>query len=441
MHNLAIALKQAGHKVTGSDDEIFEPSRSTLKNHGLLPEADGWNPDAITPSIDVVILGMHAKADNPELLKAQQLGLTIYSFPDYIYNHSIDKQRIVIAGSHGKTTITAIVVHVLNYFKRSFDYVIGARIRGIENTVKLTANAPIIIIEGDEYLCSAIDATPKFLKYRHHIGLISGVAWDHANVFHTEEEYMRQFDKFADQTPKSGILVFCENDPMVSVIGNKQRADVLNVPYKTHPHAVEHGQEYLTIGKERVPIRIFGSHNLQNISGAKELLKKIGISNEQFYEAITSFEGAAGRLEKIRENNFTTIFKDFAHAPSKVKASVKAVKEMYPHRETVGCVELHTYSSLTKDFLPQYKDTLKGLNTAIVFYNPEKLKLKSLPPITNDDIKTAFGSHALQIFSDSNALENFLISQSWKNKNLLLMSSGNLNGMHLETLATKILSE
>lgn len=437
MHNLAIALKQAGHFITGSDDEIFEPSRSSLSKHGLLPTQEGWNPELVNSSLDAVILGMHAKKDNPELLKAQQLGLKIYSFPEYIYNHSLDKQRIVVAGSHGKTTITAIVVHVLNYFNRSFDYVIGARIRGIENTVKLS-DAPVIVIEGDEYLCSAIDPTPKFLKYKHHIGLISGVAWDHANVFPTEEEYLKLFDLFADQTPKSGILIFCENDPMVSIVGNKQRPDVLNVPYKAHPHAVEHGQEFLTAGKERIPIRVFGTHNLQNISGAKELLKKIGITNEQFYEAISSFEGASGRLEKVKENNFTTVFKDFAHAPSKVKASIKAVKEVFHKHETVGCLELHTYSSLNKAYLPQYKDSMKGLNTAIVYFNPEKFTLKNLPILTESEIKSAFGHNGLHVFTDVAKLEEFLLSMSWVNKNLLMMSSGNFGGLDLPRLANKI---
>ena len=439
MHNLAIALKQAGHTITGSDDEIFEPSRSVLAKHSLLPTHDGWNPDNINSSLDLVILGMHARKDNPEVLKAQQLGLKIYSFPEYIYNHSIDKQRIVVAGSHGKTTITAIVVHVLNYFNRPFDYVIGARIKGIENQVKLS-NAPFIIIEGDEYLCSALDPTPKFLRYQHHIGVISGVAWDHANVFTTEEEYLKQFDKFADQTPKSGILIFCETDTMVGIVGNKQRPDVINIGYKAHTHALENGMEFLTNGKERIPIKIFGAHNLQNISAAKELLKKIGITNEQFYQAIPSFEGASGRLEKIKENSSTIIFKDFAHAPSKVKASVKAVKDLYPNRDTVACLELHTYSSLNKTYLPQYKDSLKGLSAAAVYFNPEKLKAKNLEALTEDDIKNAFGSTSLQVFSDSAKLESFLTSQSWKDKNLVMMSSGDFGGISINTLANKILA-
>lgn len=438
MHNLAIALKQAGHIVTGSDDEIFEPSKSTLSKHGLLPK-DGWNPESIHNGLDVVILGMHAKKDNPEVLKAQQLGLKIYSFPEYIYNHAIDKQRVVIAGSHGKTTITAIVVHVLQHFKRSFDYVIGARIKGIENTVKLS-NAPVIIIEGDEYLCSALDPTPKFLRYQHHIGLISGVAWDHANVFKTEEEYLKQFDVFADQTPKSGVLIFCETDTMVAVVGNKQRPDVLNIGYKAHSHAIENGREYLTVGKERIPIQIFGAHNLQNISAAKELLKRIGISNEQFYQAIPSFEGASGRLEKIKENNSTIIFKDFAHAPSKVRASVKAVKDLFPNRDTVACLELHTYSSLNKTYLPQYKDSLKGITSAAVYFNPEKLKAKNLEPLSPADVKLAFGGNNVHVFDNPADLEGFLAAQAWSNKNLVMMSSGDFGGLNVNTLAERILA-
>ncbi len=439
MHNLAIALKNQGHTVTGSDDEIFEPSRSSLEKNGLLPKTEGWNAHVIDSSLDAVILGMHAKKDNPELLKALQLGLKIYSFPEYVYNHSVDKQRVIIAGSHGKTTITSIVVHVLNYFNRSFDYIIGARIKGVDNPVKLS-DAPLIIIEGDEYLCSALDPTPKFLRYQHHIGLISGVAWDHANVFPTEEEYLKAFDMFADQTPKSGILIFCESDPMVSVVGNKQRADVTNVPYKAHPHAVENGQEYLTNGKERIPIKVFGNHNLQNISGAKELLKKVGISSEQFYKAIQSFEGAAGRLEKVKETSSTVVFKDYAHAPSKVKASVRAVKELYPNRETVSCLELHTFSSLNKAYLPQYKDSLKGINNAIVFFNPEKVKAKNLEPLTEADIRHAFGGNNLKVFDDPAKLQDYLQSQNWTNKNLLMMSSGNFAGFDVKTLADKILA-
>lgn len=440
MHNLAIALKEAGHEVTGSDDEIFEPSRSYLSKHGLLPANDGWNPDALSKDIDVVILGMHALKDNPELLKAQSLGLKIYSFPDYIFDQSRDKQRIVIAGSHGKTTITAIIIHVLTHCKRKFDYVIGARVRGIENTVRLS-DAPIIIIEGDEYLSSPLDPTPKFLKYQHHVGLISGIAWDHANVFPTEEEYVRQFDLFADQTPKGGILVYCEQDSMALIIGKKERGDVIEIAYKSHSHTSDNnGQFYLTDGKEKFPIKIFGSHNYQNIAGAKEILKRIGVTDEQFFQAIQSFEGASGRLEVTKENGLTTIYKDFAHAPSKVKATVKAVKEIHPSRDLLACVELHTYSSLNKKFLPQYKDSLKNAQIPVVYFNPDKVKAKKLEPISEADIKSAFANQNIRVFDNSDHLQNFILEQNWKNKNLLMMSSGNFGGIDIGKLSEKIIA-
>jgi UDP-N-acetylmuramate: L-alanyl-gamma-D-glutamyl-meso-diaminopimelate ligase len=440
MHNLAIALKQAGHEVSGSDDEIFEPSRSALNKHGILPPKEGWHPEKLNKDIEIVILGMHASKDNPELVKAQELGLNILSFPDYIYQQSKDKQRVVIAGSHGKTTITAMIIHVLTHCNRKFDYVIGARVRGIEQTVKLS-DAPLIIIEGDEYLASALDPTPKFLRYQHHIGLISGIAWDHANVFPTEEEYVRQFDLFADETPRGGILIYCDQDSMALIIGKKERSDVSAVSYKSHQHSTDlKGHCSLIYNKEKFPIHIFGSHNFQNISGAKEVLKKVGVTNEQFYRAIGSFQGAAGRLEILKEMETVTVYKDFAHAPSKVNATVKAVKEIYPSRELVACVELHTFSSLNKKFLPQYRDTLKNVHTPIVYFNPEKVQAKKLEPLSEPEIKSAFANASIRVFDNTASLETFLLSQTWKNKNLLLMSSGNFGGMDVKQLSEKIAS-
>lgn len=440
MHNLAIALKEAGHNISGSDDEIFEPSRSALAKHNLIPGKEGWQPELLDSSFDIVILGMHASKDNPELIKAQQLGLKILSFPDFIYEHAKDKQRVVIAGSHGKTTITAIIIHVLTHCKRKFDYVIGARVRGIENTVKLS-DAPVIIIEGDEYLASALDPTPKFLKYQHHVGLISGIAWDHANVFPSEEEYVKQFDLFADQTPKGGILVYCEQDAMALMIGKKERIDVTEIAYKSHPHTSDNnGQFFLTASKNKYPIKVFGSHNYQNIAGAKEILKRIGITDEEFYQAITSFQGAAGRLEVIRENTLTTVYKDFAHAPSKVKATVKAVKEIHPSRDLLACVELHTFSSLNKKFLPQYKDSLRNAQIPVVYFNPEKIKTKKLEPISESDVKSAFANQNIRVFDNTNKLEEFILNQNWKNKNLLMMSSGNFGGIDIGKLSEKIFS-
>lgn len=434
MHNLAIALKQGGHEVSGSDDEVVDPSRTALAQHGLLPDTEGWNPSKITSDLDAVILGMHAKLDNPELLKAQQLGLQIFSFPEYIYEHSRNKQRVVIAGSHGKTTITAIIIHVLNYFHHKFDYVLGATVKGIENNVKLS-DAPIIVIEGDEYLSSALDPTPKFIRYQHHIGLISGIAWDHYNVFSDEEEYVTQFDRFADTTPKGGILIYCEQDSLALMIGKKERGDLLEISYKSHPHTSDNnGQFFLTNGKERYPIKIFGSHNYQNISGAKEVLKKIGITQEQFFEAISSFEGAAGRLQKIKDYASTSVYKDFAHAPSKVKATVKALKEISPSRDLVAVFELHTFSSLNKKFIPQYKDSMKTAQVQIVYFNPEKMKTKGMDVLTEDDIRKSFNAPGLLVFTDKGALENYLLEQSWKNKNLLFMSSGQFGGLDMVKL-------
>lgn len=440
MHNLAIALKQAGHEVTGSDDEVFEPARTALAKHGILPEKEGWHPEKLNQDIEIVMLGMHAAKDNPELVKALDLGLRILSFPDYIYEQSKDKQRVVIAGSHGKTTITAIIIHVLNHCSRKFDYVIGARVRGIEQTVKIS-DAPLIIIEGDEYLSSPVDQTPKFLRYQHHIGLISGIAWDHINVFPTEEEYVRQFDLFADQTPKGGILIYCDQDSMALIIGKKERSDVSAISYKIHPHTSDQSGQFSLINyKEKFPVKIFGSHNFQNISGAKEVLRRIGVTNEQFYHAISSFEGAAGRLEVVGKNESVTVYKDFAHAPSKVKATVKAVKELYPSRDLAACVELHTYSSLNKKFLHQYKDSLKNAQTPVVYINPEKVHAKKLEAISEADIKSAFANPAIQVFSDAGKMEAFLLSQSWKNKNLLMMSSGNFGGVNINRLSEKILA-
>lgn len=440
MHNLAITLKQAGHEVSGSDDEIHDPSRTTLKSHGLLPDKEGWNPDKVDKSLDAVILGMHARKDNPELLKAQDLGLKVYSFPEYIYEQSKDKQRIVIAGSHGKTTITAIVIHVLNYYKRKFDYVIGARVKGFENSVKLS-DAPIIVIEGDEYLSSALDPTPKFLRYKHHIGLISGISWDHANVFHAEEEYMKQFDLFADETPKGGILIYCDQDSLALIVGKKERVDVQSISYKSHPHIRDTNRQFfLTNGKDKYPVKIFGSHNFQNISAAKEILKRIGITTEKFLDAISDFEGASGRLEKIKENNSSTIYKDFAHAPSKVKATVKAIKEISPERDLIACLELHTYSSLNKKFLPQYKDSMKSAQIQVVYFNPEKMKAKDLEPLNESDIKKSFNNPGTLVFDDASKLEEFLLQQSMKNKDLLMMSSGNFGGLNLINLSEKLLT-
>ncbi len=433
MHNLAIALKRKGHSVTGSDDEIFEPSRSRLENEGILPENEGWYPEKIHAGLDAVILGMHARKDNPELQRAEELGLKILSFPEFIYEQSSDKQRVVIAGSHGKTTITAMIMHVLKYFDREFDYAVGAAIKGFDTMVQLS-DAPLIIIEGDEYLSSPIDPTPKFLKYRHHIGLISGVAWDHVNVFPSEDEYVKQFELFADATPKAGSLVYCEEDPMTSVIGSKERADVNAIGYKTPSFVIEEGVSYLINGAHNVPLKIFGKHNLQNIAGALEILKRVGITEDQFYQAISGFEGASKRLELIAENYDSALYKDYAHSPSKVRATTLALREQYPERDLVACLELHTFSSLTKSFLTEYQGAMKFSNQPLVYFNQDTINHKGLDPISEQDIISAFGERGLKIFNEKEKLMDYLKDQDWKDKNLLMMTSGTFDHLNFESL-------
>jgi len=439
MHNLAIALKKKGHIVSGSDDEIKDPSLTKLKEHQLLPEKMGWFPEKITKDLDVLILGMHAKTDNPELKKAQEIGLKIYSYPEYIYEQCQDKQRVVVAGSHGKTSITAMILHVLKYNNRKFDYVVGAHIEGFDTMVQLTNEAPVVIIEGDEYPASVIDKIPKFMHYKHHIGIISGISWDHINIYPTLDDYVKQFDLFGDSTPKGGCLIYTDNDDVVTIVGRKERPDVERLPYKTHKHTIRNGKTYLlTESSEEIELQIFGDHNMENINAARLACSKIGISKDKFYQAIKSFAGADLRLQRIGEKSNTHIFKDFAHSPSKLKASIKAVKNQYPNQALVGCIELHTYSSLTKDFLKQYANAFKGTDEAIVYFNPEVVSAKKLETIQEQDIKKGFNNDKVLVFTNVNELEKHLLSKSWANTNLLLMSSANFNGMNLQQLAKKI---
>lgn len=439
MHSLAIALKQAGNSVSGSDDHFYEPSKSKLAAHGLLPENEGWDESRINSDIDFVILGMHAKADNPELLKAQALGIQVYSFPEYIYEASKNKQRIVIAGSHGKTTITAMIMHVLRNIGKDFDYMVGAQLAGFDNMVRIS-NAPIIIIEGDEYTTSPLDPTPKFLHYQHHIGLISGIAWDHFNVYPTLDDYVKQFELFADASSKAGTLVFCEEDNLASmIISEKDRADVTNLPYRAHDHVVRNGKTSLRLPDGELPVEVFGNHNMQNLNGAYTLLKRLGVSDDQFYQSIFTFKGAAKRMEIIGESANTTIYSDFAHAPSKLKATTSAIKDQFPSRSLVACVELHTFSSLNKDFIDQYENTFNHTDEAVVYINPAAAERKGLESLTVADLRSAFKRDDIILFNDQSKLYDHLIGHNWTDKNLAFMSSGNFGGLDFEGLKKQIL--
>lgn len=438
MHNLALALHHKGFAITGSDDEIFEPSKTRLSNAGILPKEQGWFPEKINKDLDAVILGMHARVENPELLKAQELGLKIYSYPEYIYSQCTDKQRVVIAGSHGKTSITSMILHVLNFYNKKFDYLVGAQLEGFDRMVKLTEDAPIIIIEGDEYLSSPIDRTPKFLHYKHHIGLVSGISWDHINVFPTFDDYVKQFDAFADSTPKGGTLVYCEDDYAAAVICGKEREDVQPIEYNAHRYEVKEGICYLIVGSKRYALQIFGKHNMSNLNGAKKVLEKLGISDEQFYEAIQSFKGAANRLELLSKNNTTNVYKDFAHAPSKLKATSQAVKSQFSDRKLTAVLELHTFSSLNKKFLSEYNETFNAPDESIVYFNPHTVAHKKLEFIGESDILRGFNMPHLKVFTDSQLLQKHLTNTDWKNRNLLLMSSGNFDGLDLKQLSQQI---
>ena len=434
MHNLAIALHQKGYQVTGSDDAIFEPSKSRLQKHGLLPETIGWNANNITNDLDAVILGMHAKADNPELLKAQELGVNIYSYPEYLFEQSKLKSRVVIGGSHGKTTITSMVLHVLHYHDKEVDYMVGAQLEGFETMVHLTEENDFMVLEGDEYLSSPIDLRPKFHLYQPTVALLSGIAWDHINVFKTLEDYEEQFKIFIDQITPGGILIYNEEDSTVKRLAEASENQIRKIPYNTPEYTVEDGETYIETNEGPMPLEIFGAHNLSNLAGAKWICQNMAIDEDDFYEAIASFKGASKRLEKIAESSTSVAYKDFAHSPSKVSATTKAVKNQFPTRKLVACLELHTYSSLNAEFLKQYQGALNSADEAVVFYSPEAVAIKQLDAVSEEQIKRAFNQSNLKVYTNPTAFKEYLFSQQFDNKTLLLMSSGNYGGLDLETL-------
>jgi len=439
MHNLAIALHKNGEQVSGSDDEIFEPSKSRLRKYGLLPEKVGWDANRINPELDAVILGMHAKPNNPELKAAQSLDIPIYSYPEFIYRQSKDKKRIVIGGSHGKTSITSMVLHVLKHWEIKVDYLVGAQLEGFETMVKIS-DAPLIVIEGDEYLSSPIDRKPKFLWYKPHIAVISGIAWDHINVFPTFENYVNQFKKFADSILEGGQLIYFQDDSNLKMIEEEQKDRLQCIAYNTHEHQIEDGKTYLKNSGERIEVKIFGAHNLQNLSAAKMVCLAAGIDSEKFYKAIQTFKGASKRLELIAKNEHSLAFKDYAHSPSKLKATTAAVKNQYPKHHLLACMELHTFSSLNKSFLEEYSGCMSAVDEAIVYYNPHTIEHKGLEAISKAEVKEAFLPDQVEVFDSSKAVVNFLKEKELKNTVLLLMTSGNFDGVDLNEMGSRLLA-
>ncbi|MEH0155664.1 Mur ligase family protein [Limibacter armeniacum] len=439
MHNLAIALKAKGYTVSGSDDEIYEPSFSALKSEGLLPEQMGWFPDRVTEDLDAVILGMHAREDNPELQKAKSLGLKVYSYPEYVYEQSKNKQRVVVAGSHGKTTVTAMIIHVLKAAGKNPDYLVGARLKGVERPVKLTEEAPVIVIEGDEYFTSPTDRRPKFLNYHHHFGVITGIAWDHVNVYPEYDTYEDQFRQFAELTPKAGLIAYSEDDKTLKKLIKQAQIneeDVKLFPYGAVKTKVKDGITYLKQTGEA--LKVFGEHNMQNINAAMIICSQLGVSEETFNQAITSFEGASLRLQLLAEKNGTKVFRDFAHAPSKVQATVQAFAKQFKGSKSVACLELHTFSSLNKDFIGQYKNTMKDADEAIVYFSPKTIEHKKLSPISVSEVENAFAHKNIKVFTDSEMLKQYLTQKDWNNHNLLIMTSGSFDGLNLIDLAEEV---
>ena len=432
MHNLALALHNKGYQVTGSDDAIFEPSKSRLEKKGLLPKEMGWFPKKIATDIEAIILGMHAKADNPELLEAQKLGLKIYSYPEFLYEQSKNKTRVVIGGCHGKTTITSMILHVMHYHNINVDYMVGAQLEGFETMVHLTEENDFIVLEGDEYLSSPMDRRPKFHLYQPNIALISGIAWDHINVFPTYENYVEQFEIFIKLITNGGILVYNEEDSEVKRVAEAASNPIRKLPYSTPSYRVENGVTLLKTPEGDMPIEVFGAHNLNNLAGAKWICQNMGIDEADFYEAIASFKGASKRLEKIAESTTKVAYKDFAHSPSKVAATTKAVKEQYPNRTLIACLELHTYSSLNAEFLKEYQGALEHADIAVVFYSPDAVKIKQLEEVTYDQIAKAFNREDLIIYTNPKEFKDFLFKQNFDNTALLLMSSGNYGGLNFD---------
>ena len=481
MHNLAIALCQKGITVTGSDDEIFDPAKSRLEKYGLLPESFGWHPERIAKDLDAVVLGMHARIDNPELLRAQELGLKIYSYPEYLYEQSKDKLRIVVGGSHGKTTTTAMILHVLAHCGIEADYMVGAQLKGFEVMVRLSHTAKVMVIEGDEYLTSPIDRRPKFHLYKPNVAIITGIEWDHINVFPTFDIYREQFSKFIDLIePIDGIegtLIYCDEDAEVHRVAvENRRTDIQKLPYVCPEHRVENGVTYL-LGTQAsrlqaagtaahpdaagtaahpVPLQVFGRHNLLNLTAARLACRQVGVTDEQFDEAISTFEGASKRLELVKKSDTCAVYKDFAHAPSKLRATIHAMREQYPGRKLVACMELHTFSSLTQEFLQQYRGTMDEADVRCVYFSQHALQLKKLPPLDPEEVKAAFegtpsgtqasrlhaaetAAHPVEVFTDSTAMVAKVKAMEWKNANLLMMSSGNFDGIDFNQLAEEVL--
>ncbi len=429
MHNLALALHEQGHDVSGSDDEVFEPSRSRLAKKGLLPDTIGWDANRIHSDLDVIVLGMHARKENPELQKALELELPVYSYPEYLYESSKNKTRVVITGSHGKTTITSMILHVLNFHDRDCDYMVGAQLEGFDTMVRLTDHNEFMVIEGDEYLSSPLDPRPKFVHYRPNIALLSGIAWDHYNVFPAFEQYRHQFELLMEYIEAGGQIIYNTDDPEVKDLVESSKQEVKKFPYQTPSYHVANQSFVLETIEGDLELNIFGAHNMNNLEGARWVCSQMGITDEEFYEAIVEFQGASKRMEPLLESANFKVYRDYAHAPSKVRASMQACRETFAEQKIMAVLELHTFSSLNIDFIKQYAGTMDAADTAVVYFNPEVVKHKKLPELDTLSVQEAFGNDRILVVQDSSELQRLVQNERSSHDILVLMSSGNFDGI------------
>ena len=433
MHSLAIELKRLNYVVTGSDDVIYEPSKSSLIENDLYPKELGWHESNIKDDLDFVILGMHARSDNPELKLAKHKKIKIYSFPEFVYEYSKNKTRVVIAGSHGKTTIASMVLHVLKNNTINVDYLLGAKIEGLSNSVSLSNENDFIIIEGDEYLSSRIHDTPKFHVYKPNIALISGISWDHVNVFPTFDVYKNQFGVFIDKIVDGGVLIYNDNDlEILDLLKNNQNF-IRKIPYSRHNYIAKDNKFFIETDEGILPLKIFGKHNMENLSGAKQVCNLIGLTDDEFYNSILTFKGATNRLQLKEIKLGRSVIIDFAHSPSKLKASIDAVKTNFSG-ELVGVYELHTFSSFHKKFQIHYRGTMDKCDYPIIFIDRSNPKLKN-QDLDEESLKKSFNNLKMKFIFDKDELDNYIMSFEQLNLNLLLMSSGKFGGIDVDRLS------
>ena len=437
MHSLAIALKDMGYEISGSDDGIYDPARGRLDAAGLLPDYEGWNPEKITKDLDAIILGMHAFEDNPELKRAQSLGVPIYSYPEFIVKHAEHKQRIVIAGSYGKTTVTAMIMHALESWGKKFDYLVGAQVEGFSNPVRLSEDAAVIVLEGDEYLASKLDPRPKFMLYVPHILVINGISWDHINVFPTEETYVDQFSQLLASLQKGTNVIYNAADKRLSQLVETHTQDDESMylqPFKRPGFKVKNGVWELKLGGKSQPMSLMGKHNMTNLLAAWEVCHLLGMETGDFLRVMKDFKGAELRMQKVHEDDNLVVIRDYAHAPDKVQATVSAVSDTYKGYNLIACAELHTFSSLNRDYLPLYQDSLKDADQALVFVNPNQFEKRRMDPLLASEIEQAFSHPKLTYLQSKDSLAKKIQGVKTGKDVILLMSSGNLQGLELSDL-------